>query len=82
MPNPNYYNPYAPPPPQAYPPGYYPAGPGGLPADRASVDVKAFIPAQYEHVQVDPTTVMALILVGLGVYYVATHKKHHNKKED
>lgn len=72
--------------PQYYPPGYQPyysnRGPGGLPADHPSVDVKAFIPAQYEHVQVDPTTVMVLILVGLGIYYVASNKKHHHKRED
>lgn len=68
--------------PPAYPGYYQPQpvyysnrGPGGLPADQATVDVKAFLPAQYEHVQVDPMTVMALIAVGLGIYYVATKKK-------
>jgi hypothetical protein len=74
-------------PPYSYPgsyPGYYAPtyygpgysrGPGGLPADRASVDVKAFVPAQYEHVNVDPMTVMAAIVVGVGIYFVATRKK-------
>ena len=72
--------------PQSYPsyPGYYQPqqpvyysnrAPGGLPPDQATVDVKAFLPAQYEHVQVDPTTVMAVIAVGLGVYYVMSKKK-------
>lgn len=74
-------------PPYSYP-GYYPPaptyygpspysnrGPGGLPTDRATVDVKAFIPAQYEHVSVDPMTVMAAIVVGIGIYLVATKKK-------
>ena len=69
--------------PPAYPGYYQPQqpyyysnrGPGGLPADQASVDVKAFLPAQYEHVQVDPTTVMAAIIVGVGIYIVATRKK-------
>lgn len=70
---PGYYAPSAP---SYYGPSpYYSRGPGGLPADRASVDVKAFIPAQYEHVQVDPMTVMAAIVVGLGIFYVATKKK-------
>lgn len=64
-------------------PGYYQPqplyysnrGPGGLPADQATVDVKAFLPAQYEHVQVDPTTVMAAIIVGVGIYMVMSKKK-------
>jgi hypothetical protein len=73
------------PPQYAYPsyPGYYPQqpvyysnrAPGGLPPDQASVDVKAFIPAQYEHVRVDPMTVAAVIAVGLGIYFVMTKKK-------
>lgn len=66
---PGYYQPYQ------YGPYYSNRAPGGLPADRASVDVKAFLPAQYEHVQVDPTTVMAAIIVGVGIYIVATRKK-------
>lgn len=66
--------------PPAYPGYYQPVyysnrGPGGLPADQATVDVKAFLPAQYEHVSVDPTTVMAAIIVGVGIYLVATRKK-------
>lgn len=74
-PGPEYYAPqpaYYQPPPTYYGP---PRGPGGLPADRASLDVKAFVPAQYEHIRVDPTTVMFVILAGVGVYLVATRKK-------
>lgn len=75
-PGPEYY---APPQPAYYQPQptYYgpPRGPGGLPADRASLDVKAFVPAQYEHIRVDPTTVMFMILAGVGVYLVVTKKK-------
>lgn len=68
--DPYYQQPYYP------PPVYYSnRAPGGLPADQASVDVKAFIPAQYEHVQVDPTTVMAAIIVGVGIYIVWSKKK-------
>ena len=66
-PAPTYYGPPA--------PYYSNRGPGGLPADRASVDVKAFIPAQYEHVRVDPMTVMAALVVGVGIFLVATKKK-------
>ena len=69
-------------------PGYYQPqpvyysnrAPGGLPADQATVDVKAFIPAQYEHVQVDPMTVAAAIIIGVGIYIVATKKK--TRRED
>ena len=67
---------YAPAPTYYGQPSYYSnRGPGGLPTDRATVDVKAFIPAQYEHVSVDPMTVMAAIVVGIGIYLVATKKK-------
>jgi hypothetical protein len=63
-----------------YPPqqAYYPQGPaygygptrapGGLPAGHASLDVKAFVPAQYEHIRVNPTT--AMLMVGVGVLAV------------
>lgn len=69
------------PPRQAYyppPPTYYgpTRAPGGLPGDRASLDVKAFVPAQYEHIRVSPTT--GLLLVGLGfaaVLFVLDKKK-------
>lgn len=57
------------------PPGYGPPrGPGGLPTDRATVDVRAFIPAQYEHVQINPMMVMAVLAVGV-VAYLAVNKK-------
>jgi hypothetical protein len=84
-PQPTYY---APPPgygPPAYGPVAYgpPRGPGGLPADRASVDVKAFIPAQYEHVRVSPGTGMAVVAVGFVVVLLLMRdKKHHHKRED
>lgn len=77
MPPQQYYYPqpgYAPPPPPSY---YGPSrrGPGGLPRDEASLDVKAFIPAQYDHIQVHPGGVMAVLGVGVIVYLVATRKK-------
>jgi len=66
------------------PPGYGPPrGPGGLPADRASVDVRAFIPAQYEHVRVSPGTGMAVVAVGfVVVLLLMREKKHHKHRED
>lgn len=72
--------PYYAPPPSYYPPSYAPSygpprGPGGLPTDRASVDVKTFIPAQYEHVRFNPATVALVIGFGVIVYAVATKKK-------
>lgn len=80
-------------PPQGYAPGYYqqpagyypqqgyypPRGPGGLPTDRASVDVKAFIPAQYEHVRLNPGTGMAVLVVGLVVVAMLARDKKHKK---
>ncbi len=58
------------------PPAYYPRrGPSGLPRDEASLDVKAFIPAQYDHIRVHPGGVMAVLGVGVIVYLVATRKK-------
>ncbi len=68
--NPNYYQP---PPPAYYPQpqGYYPQAPraGGLPTDRATLDVRAFIPAQYQHVRLSPVT--GLLLVGGGLALIA-----------
>lgn len=64
----DYYSPpagYYPPPSYNYGP---PRGPGGLPGDRATLDVKAFIPAQYEHVSLSPVSGMAI--VGVGVLLV------------
>jgi hypothetical protein len=85
---------YYPPPPGYGPPGYGPSpygppaygpprGPGGLPTDRATVDVRAFIPAQYEHVRVSPGTGMAVVAVGVVVVLLLMRdKKHHHKRED
>ena len=78
MPAPGQY--YPPPqyyPPQQYSPGYQmapPRGPGGLPTDRATLDVKAFIPAQYQHISISPFVGIALI-VGLWAV-IALAKKH------
>ena len=69
------------PPPQ---PGYYPPpayrpprrGPGGLPTNEASLDVKAFIPAQYEHIQLHPGGVIAgLAVLALAVMYFKERDK-------
>lgn len=63
-------------PPSYYPPSYGPPrAPGGLPADRASVDIKTFIPAQYEHVRFNPATIALMIGFGVIVYAVATKRK-------
>lgn len=86
-PMPAYYPPpqaayYSPPPQYPYGPQGYgpPRGPGGLPADRASLDVKAFIPAQYEHVRIHPGIGMAIVLTGVVVaLMVARDKKKHEK---
>lgn len=72
---------YPPPRPAYYPPAYYgpTRAPGGLPGGHASLDVKAYVPAQFEHINITPTT--GLLLVGLGfaaVYFVLDKKK---KKE-
>lgn len=78
MPAPGYYSPGYAPQPQYYPPqGYGPPrrGPGGLPTDEASVDVRAFIPAQYEHVRVNPGTVMMVIGAVVIVALVMDRKK-------
>ncbi len=75
--------PYGPPPPTYYPPSPYgygpPRGPGGLPTDRASVDVRAFIPAQYEHLRVSPGTGFAVVAVGLAVVVLLMRDKKHRK---
>lgn len=69
---------YPPPRPAYYPPAYYgpTRAPGGLPGGHASLDVKAYVPAQFEHINITPTT--GLLLVGLGfaaVYFVIEKKK-------
>jgi hypothetical protein len=63
-------------------PGYYPpqpyyaqTGPGGLPTDRASLDVKAFIPAQYQHVRVSPGGVALVLAAGVIVVLLVNKKK-------
>lgn len=81
--DPGYYPPqqaiYYPPPAYGPGPNYGPhRAPGGLPADRASVDVKAFVPAQYEHIRVEPGTVMLLVAGGVIAYLLINNKK---KKE-
>ena len=69
-------------------PGYYPPpspygigptfAPGGLPIDHASVDVKAFIPAQYDHISLDPAQGLAILAVGLAVVLAVTaHRSKH-----
>lgn len=55
---------------------YYPPPAGGLPPDQASLDVRAFIPAQYEHVRINPTWVM----VGLGIAVAVLVMKNKEKK--
>lgn len=72
---------YAPPPQPVYyaqAPTYYGPrrAPGGLPAGHASVDVRAFVPAQYEHIRINPMTGMLLVGVGvLAVLFVLDKKK-------
>lgn len=74
-PQPGYY----PPPQQPY--GYGPPrGPGGLPVDHASLDVKAFIPAQYDHIQLEPAQGFAILAAGLVIVLLVTNhknKQHH-----
>lgn len=69
---------YGPPPAPAY---YAPRrrGPGGLPTDEATLDVKAFVPAQYEHATIHPGGVMAVLAFGAIVYILATRKKTSKK---
>jgi hypothetical protein len=82
-PQPTYYAPPSYGPPGYGPPAYGPPrGPGGLPTDRASVDVRAFIPAQYEHVRVSPGTGMAVVAVGVVVALLLVREKKHSKKGD
>lgn len=82
MPAPGYY----PPPSGYYPPsgyapsGYAPRGPGGLPPDRASVDVRAFIPAQYEHVRIEPSWAM-FGLAAVVVLFLVKQRKGEKKRD-
>lgn len=67
---------YPPQQPGYYPPGYAPQRAGGLPTDRATLDVKAFIPAQYEHISLTPAGGMVIVLVGvLGFLLISQHRK-------
>lgn len=71
---------YYPPQPGYAPQGYAPPrGPGGLPTDRATLDVRAFIPAQYEHVRVSPGTGFAVVAVGVVVILLLQRDKKHKK---
>lgn len=71
---------YYPPQPAYAPQGYAPPrGPGGLPTDRATLDVRAFIPAQYEHVRVSPGTGFAVVAVGVVVILLLQRDKKHKK---
>ncbi len=73
MPAPGYYSApsYYPPPYAPYPP----RGPGGLPTDRATLDVKAFIPAQYQHVRVSPGGVALVLLAGVVIIMLVNKDK-------
>jgi len=69
-------------PPSGYAPGYAPGYgsrpqvPGGLPPNQASLDVRAFIPAQYDHVQLHPAGGIAIIAIGvLAVMLISQRKK-------
>lgn len=68
------------------PPGYYPPpgyaarGPGGLPTDQASLDVRAFIPAQYEHLRIHPG--MGLFVVAAGVIVVLMLQRDKKRGKD
>ena len=41
---------------------YMRRGPGGLPTNQASLDIRAFIPAQYDHIQIHPAGVIVGVL--------------------
>ncbi len=75
--NPQYYPPqqaYYPPQPAYYPQA--PRAPGGLPANQASLDIKAFIPAQYDHVRITPgMAIGGIVVFGLVMALVMQHKK-------
>lgn len=64
---------YYPPQPGYAPAPYYPYAP--QPQREASVDIKAFIPAQYEHVRFNPMTVALVIAVGVGTVLVMNKRK-------
>jgi hypothetical protein len=57
---------------------YYP--PAHMAPRQASVDIKAFIPAQYEHVKFNPATMMLVFGVGLAVVLVMQKKQAQGGK--
>ena len=63
-------------------PAYYPQaprGPGGLPTNQASLDVKAFIPAQYDHIQLHPGGAIAIVAVGVLLAMVVSQHRAARK---
>lgn len=75
MPAPGYYAPAPYYPPPYAPAPYPPRGPGGLPTDRATLDVKAFIPAQYQHVRISPGGVALVLLAGVVIVMLVNKNK-------
>jgi hypothetical protein len=74
---------YYPPAPMPYPGGYAPRrGPGGLPTDEASLDVRAFVPAQYEHLRIHPGLGMAVVVVGVVVVLMLNKDKKRSREKD
>lgn len=57
---------------------YYP--PAHMAPRQASVDIKAFIPAQYEHVKFNPATIALVFGVGLAVVLVMQKKQAQGGK--
>ncbi len=65
---------YYPPARPGYPPQMVRAG--GLPTDQASLDVKAFIPAQYEHIRLTPAGGLVIVLLGvMAAMLISQHRK-------
>lgn len=77
MPAPTYYQPSYYANPRTTQP--YARGPGGLPTDRASVDIKAFIPAQYEHIRINPSLPM-IVLGGIVIFMIMKDRKKKTKE--
>jgi hypothetical protein len=77
---------------RGYPPSTYPSGyatqpvysqrgPGGMPTDQATLDVKAFIPAQYEHIRLHPAGAMLIVAVGvMAAMLISKHKAESKGK--
>jgi len=65
---------YYPPSRPGYPPQIVRAG--GLPTDQASLDVRAFIPAQYEHIRLTPAGGLVIVLLGvMAAMLISQHRK-------